>query len=233
MGRWGARGARGARLSRTAHFCCRWSSGATGPDDHRHTPPPRAARPGPHGKELKAPTATHAATSWRPSPGGAWCCCAVRSSANGPAPSGHTVHDRRDRGLRSPTWKLDPCDQPARTVRLLGRPRRIVALHDRELVPSSLTTSCTMPIARSDTCSPCTACTVVRKSRALARASAISALPSNAAPALIRRSASRSGPHFGQQHPWNRLTPEAPSSAHPAYRRNTTARADARGHGGA
>ncbi|WP_445029523.1 hypothetical protein [Streptomyces sp. SAS_270] len=47
----------------------------------------------------------------------------------------------------------------------------------RALVTSSLTTSCAMPIARSDTGSLCTACTVARKSRATARASANSALP--------------------------------------------------------
>ncbi len=51
----------------------------------------------------------------------------------------------------------------------------------RALVTSSLTTSCTMPIARPETGSPCTACSLTRNDRARSRAWAISSLPSNAA----------------------------------------------------
>lgn len=42
----------------------------------------------------------------------------------------------------------------------------------------------------------------------MARASAISAPPSNPAPALIRGRQAGPGPHFGQRHPWSRLTSE-------------------------
>lgn len=79
--------------------------------------------------------------------------------------------------------------------------------------------------ARADTGSPCTACTVVSKSRAMARASAISALPSNAAPALIRRSASGSWPSFraagSMEPPHVRSAEQCP----PRIPRNTTAHA--------
>src|SRR5690606_28961458 len=66
----------------------------------------------------------------------------------------------------------------------------------RALVTSSLTTNCTVLIARADTGSPCCACTDMRKLRAMSRASAISALPSKAADAAIGRSTSGSWPSF-------------------------------------
>lgn len=64
----------------------------------------------------------------------------------------------------------------------------------RALVTSSLTTSCTMPMARFETGSPWTACTQVRKVRAMSRATAISSLPSNPARTMIGRSTSGSWP---------------------------------------